>query len=222
MNGTSSVCCTSVVVSSSKIEVDGNTVEVTFIDGKEVTIASGCTLDVTLTGGRTIEVDVTLACCRVDVMFTGGRVDVMFTGGRVDVMFTGGRVDVMFTGGRVDVMFTGGRVDVMFTGGRVKVTFGDGCSEVVNRVNTVTLLNCNTVLDCTGCTLLVALMNGLMVGVAVVGTAVASTENGSRTLDSGDISGWTRDVCCAVAVVLVTGVGWGLELVSGNNTAVID
>ena len=83
MNGTSSVCCTSVVVTSSKIEVDGNTVEVMFIGVREVTIASGCILDVTLAGGRTIEVDVTLAGCRVDVMFTGCRVEMMFTGGRV-------------------------------------------------------------------------------------------------------------------------------------------
>ena len=107
MNGTSSVCCTSVVVSSSKIEVDGNTVEVTFIGGREVTIASGCILDVTLTGGRAIEVDVTLA---------GGRTI------EVDV--------TLARGNTLDEI--AGRVDVTLTGGRVKVTFGDGCSEGVN------------------------------------------------------------------------------------------
>ena len=98
MNGTSSVCCTSVVVSSSKIEVDGNTVEVTFIDGREVTIASGCILDVTLTGGRTIEVDVTLAGRRVDVTLTGGRVKVTFGDGCSEGVNTTIEVEVTLGG----------------------------------------------------------------------------------------------------------------------------
>ena len=106
MNGTSSVCCTSVVVTSSKIEVDGNTVEVTFIDGREVTIASGCILDVTLAGGRTIEVDVTLA--------RGNTLDEI--AGRVDVTLTGGRVKVTFGDGCSEGVNTTIEVEVTLGG----------------------------------------------------------------------------------------------------------